>query len=110
MEKPIIFSIDDDPQVLNAISRDLKTKYSSQYKIISTTSAKEALERVIELKNEARAVAMFICDQRMPEMEGVDFWKKRSRYIPKPNGFCLLRILIPRLQLMPSIKFSWIII
>ncbi|MFC5873029.1 thioredoxin reductase (NADPH) [Chryseobacterium arachidis] len=89
MEKPIIFSIDDDPQVLNAISRDLKTKYSSQYKIISTTSAKEALERVIELKNEARAVAMFICDQRMPEMEGVDFLEEAIKIYPEAKRILL---------------------
>lgn len=36
MEKPIIFSIDDDPQVLRAISRDLKSKYGKEYKIISS--------------------------------------------------------------------------
>jgi thioredoxin reductase (NADPH) len=89
MEKPIIFSIDDDQQVLNAITRDLKSKYSTTYKIISTTSAKEALERLTELRNEAKPVAMFVCDQRMPEMEGVEFLEKAIKIFPEAKRILL---------------------
>jgi len=89
MEKPIIFSIDDDQQVLNAIARDLKAKYSREYKIISTTSAREALELITELKNEARAIAMFICDQRMPEMEGVEFLELAIKIHPEAKRILL---------------------
>ncbi|MBE7170681.1 MAG: FAD-dependent oxidoreductase [Williamsia sp.] len=76
MSKPILFSIDDDEQVLRAISRDLKSEYAKNYKIVSTSSAKEALESLTEFKNSGDSVAMFLCDQRMPEMEGVDFLQK----------------------------------
>jgi len=89
MEKPIIFSIDDDQQVLNAISRDLKAKYSNDYKIISTTSAAEALEHIIELKNEALPLAMFVCDQRMPEMEGVEFLEQAIKIYPEAKRVLL---------------------
>jgi thioredoxin reductase (NADPH) len=89
MEKPIIFSIDDDQQVLNAIARDLKSRYSNAYKIISTTSAMEALERIRELKNEAKAIAMFVCDQRMPEMEGVEFLEKAIVIYPEAKRILL---------------------
>jgi thioredoxin reductase (NADPH) len=82
MERPIIFSIDDDPQVLNAISRDLKARYSSNYKIMSTTSAQEALESIKELKTASRAIAMFVCDQRMPQMEGVAFLESAIKIYP----------------------------
>jgi len=82
MERPIIFSIDDDPQVLRAIARDLKTMYGKEYKIMSTTSAKEALESLTDLKNSSDVVAMFVCDQRMPEMEGVDFLEKAIKIYP----------------------------
>src|ERR1700761_9113010 len=82
MNKPIIFSIDDDQQVLRAISRDLKTQYNSDYKIISTTSAKEALDALTDLKNTGDTVAMFVVDQRMPEMEGVDFLQKAIKIYP----------------------------
>jgi thioredoxin reductase (NADPH) len=82
MSKPIIFSIDDDPQVLRAIGRDLKTQYAEDYKIISTTSAKEALEVLVDLKNSGDVIAMFLVDQRMPEMEGVDFLQSAIRIYP----------------------------
>lgn len=82
MSKPIIFSIDDDQQVLRAISRDLKSLYNTDYKIISTTSANEALEALTDLKNSGDTVAMFLVDQRMPEMEGVDFLHKAIKIYP----------------------------
>ena len=89
MDKPIIFSIDDDPQVLNAIARDLKARYSNDYKVISTTSATEALEMVVELKNESRAIAMFICDQRMPKMTGVEFMVSAIKIYPDTKRILL---------------------
>ena len=89
MEKPIIFSIDDDPQVLRAISRDLKSKYGKEYKIISTESANEALDSLTDLKNSSSVVAMFLCDQRMPEMEGVGFLDKAIKIFPKAKRVLL---------------------
>lgn len=82
MNLPIIFSIDDDPQVLRAISRDLKAYYGKEYKIISTTSANEALESLVDLKNSSDVVALFLCDQRMPEMDGVAFLEKAIQLYP----------------------------
>lgn len=73
MDQPIIFVVDDDVQVLRAITRDLKNKFRQDYRILSTSSAKEILESLLELKNKGETVAMFISDQRMPEIEGVDF-------------------------------------
>lgn len=82
MERPIIFSIDDDTQVLRAISRDLRTMYGKEYKILSTTSANEALETLTDLKNSSDVVALFVCDQRMPEMEGTAFLEKAIKLFP----------------------------
>jgi thioredoxin reductase (NADPH) len=82
MSRPIIFSIDDDPQVLRSISRDLRSQYGKEYKILSTTSANEALESLTELKNSSDVVALFLCDQRMPEMEGVKFLEKAKKIYP----------------------------
>lgn len=82
MNQPIIFSIDDDPQVLRAISRDLKAKYRQEFKVMSTTSVKEALDGLLELKNKGEKVALFVSDQRMPEMEGVEFLEKAMDYFP----------------------------
>src|SRR5260221_11492664 len=82
MTLPIIFSIDDDPQVLRAITRDLKAHYREDYRIPSTTSVQEALDSLRELKNESETVAFFIAGQRMPEMEGVDFLQQAREIYP----------------------------
>jgi thioredoxin reductase (NADPH) len=82
MGLPIIFSIDDDPQVLRAISRDLKSHYREQYKVLSTTSVAEALESLLELQNKGEEVAIFVSDQRMPEMQGVEFLEKAMVLFP----------------------------
>ncbi len=82
MNLPIIFSIDDDPQVLRAIGRDLRAHFRNEYRILSTTSVKEALDSLLDLKNKSETVALFISDQRMPEMEGVDFLQKAREFYP----------------------------
>ena len=46
-KKPIIFSVDDDPQVLRSLKRDLRTEYKKEYRIISTASANEALAALV---------------------------------------------------------------
>lgn len=83
MDQPIIFAIDDDPQVLRMITRDLKAHYREKnYRVLSTTSVKEAFESLLELKNRGEVVAMFVSDQRMPEMQGVEFLFKTLDYFP----------------------------
>jgi thioredoxin reductase (NADPH) len=83
MSLPIIFCIDDDAQVLRAITRDLKSRYRDRYRILSTTSVQEALESLLELHNTGDAIALFLSDQRMPEMQGVDFLVKAMQYFPE---------------------------
>jgi thioredoxin reductase (NADPH) len=89
MKKPIIFSVDDDPQVLKAIGRDLRSQYRKEYRIISTTSANEALETLVELKKKGENVALFLSDQRMPEMLGVEFLEKAQDYYPEAKRILL---------------------
>lgn len=89
MKQPILFCIDDDPQVLRAVSRDLKNKYRADYRILSTTSANEALESLAELKNKGENVALFLSDQKMPEMQGVDFLEKARVFFPEAKRVLL---------------------
>ncbi|MBD1383887.1 FAD-dependent oxidoreductase [Mucilaginibacter rigui] len=89
MDQPIIFVIDDDQQVLRAISRDLKNHYRQDYRILSTASVKEALDSLLELKNKGEVVALFLSDQRMPEMEGVDFLCRTTEFFPNAKRVLL---------------------
>lgn len=82
MRLPIIVSIDDDPQVLQAIQHDLRQKYRKQYRVLATASAKEALESLSELKKKGEEVALFLSDQRMPQMTGVAFLTEARKIFP----------------------------
>lgn len=82
MSRPIIFVIDDDQQVLRAITRDLRSQYGKEYKIMSTELVQEALDTLVEMKNAGDVIAIFISDQRMPEMPGVDFLQKAIKIYP----------------------------
>ncbi|MBK6902370.1 MAG: FAD-dependent oxidoreductase [Saprospirales bacterium] len=89
MKLPYIILIDDDTQVLRAIQRDIKNGYRDDYKIIATESAIEALELIKELKLKNEVVALFITDQRMPEMEGVAFLEKAMEIFPEAKKILL---------------------
>jgi thioredoxin reductase (NADPH) len=82
MKLPIIFAIDDDPQVLQAIQHDLRQHYRKQYRILCTESAQEALNALPDLVKKKEQVALFLSDQRMPGMTGVDFLSKARKLFP----------------------------
>ena len=89
MKKPIILIVDDDPQVLAAVRNDLRTRYRKEYRIMATDSANEALETITLLKNKDEVVALFLSDQRMPEMLGVTFLEKAMKVFPKAKRVLL---------------------
>lgn len=89
MSLPIIFIIDDDQQVLRAVTRDVKTQYRQGYRVVSTPSVAEAEQTLVELKNKGESIALFISDQRMPEMDGVTFLVKAAPLFPEAKKVLL---------------------
>ena len=89
MKLPFIIIIDDDIQVLRAIQRDVRNKFRDEYKVLATDSAAEALDTVKELKIKNETVALFISDQRMPEMEGTAFMGKAKEFFPEAKKVLL---------------------
>jgi len=72
MTKPTILTVDDDPQVSQAISHDLRVQYGADYSVVSATSGAQALAMLAELVLRNRPVALIATDQRMPEMTGIE--------------------------------------
>jgi len=80
--KPAILAVDDDRQVLNAVERDLRKRYADRYRILSATSGAEALEAVRKLRRQSGMVALYIVDQRMPQMTGIQFLEEARKLDP----------------------------
>ena len=49
---------------------------------MSTTSAREALDSLTKLKKKGEEVALFLSDQRMPDMTGVEFLVQARKVFP----------------------------
>lgn len=71
--KPFLVSVDDDPEVSRAVERDLRRNYGEQYRVLRAESGAEALTSLEQLKLRNETVALFLVDQRMPQMTGVEF-------------------------------------
>jgi len=89
MNHPIILTVDDDVQVSNAIERDLKSQFGNSYKIIKTLSGREALKTVKQLKQRNDQIALFLTDQRMPEMDGTEFLEQAIEIYPNARRVLL---------------------
>jgi thioredoxin reductase (NADPH) len=72
MNKPAILTVDDDPGVSAAISRDLRKRYGAAYRVVAATSGTQALDLLSKLTLRNQPVALIAADQRMPEMTGID--------------------------------------
>ncbi len=82
MNKPVLLVVDDDPQVLAAVRRDLRSRYREQYTVVSAGSGAEALATAKELKSRGDSLAMLISDQRMPGMLGGEVLARSRELYP----------------------------
>jgi len=89
MIKPFILSVDDEPQVLNAINRDLRRHYQRDYRILKAGSGKEALDTLQQLKERNDPVALFLVDHRMPGMTGTEFLAQAIKLYPEARRVLL---------------------
>jgi len=89
MPKAAIVAVDDDNAVLNAVERDLRQKYGRDYRIIKSDSGEQALEVLHQLKQRGETVALYVVDQRMPQMTGIQFLEKARLVFPEARKVLL---------------------
>jgi thioredoxin reductase (NADPH) len=82
MSKPILLSVDDDADVLRAIERDLRSHFGAEYRVIGSDSPASALDILKQLKLRNESVALLLVDQRMPNMDGVQFLQEATKIFP----------------------------
>lgn len=80
--KPVILTVDDDPGVLAAVERDLRTRYASDYRVVGATGGDQAIETLKTLAQHDDAVALLLVDQRMPKTTGIDVLQQSLSLFP----------------------------
>lgn len=83
MKKPIILAVDDDPEVLHAVSRDIRREFGERFRVVRVDSGQRALEVLRQVKLANEAVALLLVDQRMPGLTGVEFLTEALPLFPK---------------------------
>jgi thioredoxin reductase (NADPH) len=89
MPKPILLAIDDDTSVLEAVVQDLRRNYGQNYRVIRAASGVAALDICRQLLDRKETVALFLSDQRMPGMTGVDFLQQATVLYPEAKRVLL---------------------
>jgi thioredoxin reductase (NADPH) len=89
MARPTILTVDDDPQVSAALTRDLKRRYGSEYRILSATSADQALDLLRSLALRADQVALILSDQKMPGKTGIELLGESVELAPESKRLLL---------------------
>jgi thioredoxin reductase (NADPH) len=87
--RPVLLTVDDDPQVVRAIERDLKQQYGKRFSVLKAESGQEALKLVKKLKLRNEILALLLADQRMPQMTGVSLIEEVMNIFPEAKRVLL---------------------
>jgi thioredoxin reductase (NADPH) len=80
--RPVILTVDDDPGVSRAISRDLRRRYGENWRVMRAESGPDALEALKQLRLRGDQVAVIVADYKMPEMNGIEFLERAMDVFP----------------------------
>jgi thioredoxin reductase (NADPH) len=81
--------VDDDQPVLNAVERDIRAKFGREYRIAKANSGAAAMDFLRQLQQRNEIVALFLTDQRMPQMTGVQFLEQARGLFPEAKKVLL---------------------
>ena len=82
MAHPTIMVVDDDAAVLAAVGRDLVRRYGENFRIARFDGGGPALEAARSMHARKEPIALFLVDQRMPVMTGVEFLSEAVQLFP----------------------------
>ncbi|NIO33155.1 MAG: FAD-dependent oxidoreductase [Gemmatimonadetes bacterium] len=89
MARPLILTLDDDVNVLRAVERDVRSEYGSEFRVARADSGDTALQMLSEFKKRGDPSALFLVDQRMPGMTGVEFLERAVDLYPEAKRVLL---------------------
>src|SRR2546423_318539 len=80
--RPVLLAVDDDPEVLRAVDRDLRRRYADRYRVVRAESGASAIDALRRFEERGDPIALVVADQRMPEMTGVELLQQTMKLVP----------------------------
>lgn len=80
--RPVLLAVDDDPEVLRAVDRDLRRRYAENYRVVRAESGATAIDALRRFEERGDPIALVVADQRMPEMTGVELLQQTMKLVP----------------------------
>lgn len=82
MANPALIAVDDDPEVLRTVQRDLRRAFGNEYRVLAADSPEVAIRTTEQLVQREEPIALFLVDQRMPGMTGVELLGRLRTLVP----------------------------
>src|SRR5262249_61572668 len=82
MAKPVLVVVDGDDTSLQALTRELESRYGVHYEVVSSASAEVTLSRLAGLKAAGADVPLVLADQRLPGIGGTQLLAHVGQFFP----------------------------
>ena len=87
---PVILAVDDDPDVIELIGRELEDRYGRAYRIVTARAASTALAQLTSLHENGERVALVLSDQWLPDGTGCELLAHARELCPHARRLLLI--------------------
>lgn len=89
MTKPVLFIVAPDSNFLKVAARHLNSEFGDRFSALTADSVTNALEALNRLKQNHEPVALFLVEQQMPQITGIDFLEQAITLFPEAKRILL---------------------
>ena len=82
MNKPVLLIVEDNPEDLERIERELRKRYGEDYRVVCESSTEAGMSRLRECEAAGEDVALVLADQWVPQMTGTEFLARTRNVYP----------------------------
>src|SRR6188508_2010989 len=82
MSEPVLVAVDDDPDALKDVERELRDRYGRHYRVVAQSSSAAALTLLEDLSEGGQEVALILAGQWLEGMTGTDLLDRARRLHP----------------------------